>query len=240
MTQQREPHTIRVSSTQVRDRQRALPSAALAGRRLDPGQPPGFGGARSASRRSGAMQLGERLLRDCALCAAIVLCVLAVGNIRQPWAQSVSSTVRDAVTMDLDESLGRLQFVRNLLPESALVFWTADDGRGNYLAPATGRIAHAWKQAEPWIEYECEAQSVVSAAAGEVMAITQGEGAAYMVRMRHGDGTETLYGDLVTCIVREGDALEAGQILGAVHDRFFFEARRDGRSFNPTDMLRRQ
>jgi len=60
------------------------------------------------------------------------------------------------------------------------------------------------------------------------------------VRVRHEDGTETLYGDLVTCIVREGDALEGGQILGAVNDSFFFEARRDGRAFNPTGMMRAQ
>lgn len=240
MTQQREPRIIRVSSAQVRDRQRASAPSGIAGKRPAFRRSPGSSRPNATPRRTEAFKMGERLLRDCALCAAIVLCVLAVGNIRQPWAQSVSSTVRDAVTMDLDESLGRLQFVRNLLPESALVFWNADDGRGSYLLPATGQVAHAWKQAEPWIEYDCEAQSVVSVAAGEVMAVTQGDSAAYMVRMRHDDGTETLYGDLVTCIVREGDALEAGQIVGAVQDRFFFEARRDGRSFNPTDMLRRQ
>jgi len=235
MTQQREPHTIRVSSTKVRDRQRAGAPAALTAKRPEPDRR-----VRFTPRQCEAFRMGERLLRDCALCAAAVLCVLAVGNIRQPWAQSVASTVREAVTMDLDESLGRLHFVRNLLPESALVFWNVDANRSAYRPPATGRVVHAWRQAEPWIEYECEAQSVVSAAAGEVMAVTRGEGAAFMVRVRHDDGTETLYGDLVTCIVHEGEALEAGQILGAVQDRFFFEARRDGRSFNPTDMLRGQ
>jgi len=235
MSQQREPHIIRVSSTQVRDRPQAAPLIVPGSKRTQPGVRTRF-----TPKQSEVFKLGERLLRDCALCVAVVLCVLAVGNIRQPWAQSVSSTVRDAVTMDLDESLGRLQFVRNLLPESALVFWNVEDDRGSYLPPATGRVVHAWMQGEPWIEYECEAQSVIAAAAGEVMAITQGEGAAYMVRVRHEDGAETLYGDLVTCIVREGDALEAGQILGAVQDRFFFEARRDGRSFNPTDRLRGQ
>ena len=235
MTEQREPHIIRVSSTQVRDRRRTAPPAVSVAKRSE-----SVRRARLTPKQSEALRMGERLLHDCALCAAVVLCVLAVGNIRQPWAQSVASTVRGVVTMDLDESLGRLQFVRNLLPESALVFWNVDENRGSYQPPATGRIVHAWRQAEPWIAYVCEAQSVVSAAAGEVMAITQGEGAAYMVGVRHDDGTETLYGDLVTCIVREGDSLEAGQILGAVNDRFFFEARRDGRSFNPTDMMRGQ
>lgn len=235
MNQPREPHTIRVSSMHVRERHRAAPPLALISKRQEPNRR-----ARFTSRQTEAFRMGERLLRDCALCAAAVLCVLALGNIQQPWAQSVSSTVRDAVTMELDESLGRLQFVRNLLPESALVFWNVGGEQANYQMPAAGRVVHAWKQTEPWIEYACEAQSVVSAAAGEVMAITQGEGDSYMVRVRHQDDTETLYGDLVTCIVREGDALEAGQILGAVEDSFFFEARRDGRAFNPTDRLHAQ
>ncbi len=235
MSQQREPHTIRVSSMHVRDRHRAAPPITLASKRPDTQRR-----VRFTPKQTEAFRWGERLLRDCALCTAAVLCVLALGNVQQPWAQAVSSTVRDAVNMDLDESLGKLQFVRNLLPESALVFWNVGEEQASYQIPAAGRVVHAWKQAEPWIEYACEAQSVVTAAQGEVMAITQGEEDAYLVRVRHEDGSETLYGDLSTCIVGEGDVLQAGQIIGAVEDSFFFEARREGRAFNPTDLMRAQ
>ncbi|MDR3051027.1 MAG: M23 family metallopeptidase [Oscillospiraceae bacterium] len=228
---EREPHVIRVSTINLRDRNRAAPPLGQAGptpqRRSRDGR---------AVRGRGA-GLAERLLRDCALCCAAALAVLALGNIRQPWAQTASATVREAVTMDLDESLGRLRFVRNLLPESALVFWNMGSGTASYREPATGRVMHAWKQSEPWLQYACEAQSVVAAAAGEVMAITQGED-AYMVRVRHEEGTETLYGDLLTCIVREGEALQTGQIIGTVGDTFFFELRKDGQPLNPSGLLR--
>ncbi len=230
---QRDPHTIRVTSTNVRERQRAAPPTLLTSRHAKPPRRPRF-----SPKQSEAFRIGERLLRDSALCAAVVLCVLALGNVQQPWAQAVSSTMRDAVTMDLDESLGKLQFVRNLLPESALVFWDSGSAQPSYQLPASGSVTHAWKQSEPWLEYACEAQSVVAAAAGEVMTITQGDEGHYLLRIRHEGGTETLYGDLVACIVQEGDSLQSGQILGTVEDTFFFEARKDGRALNPTSLIR--
>lgn len=232
---ERETHTIRVTSMNIRSRQRAAPPLLVGNKRPEHAR---YKRSQPSSRSPEIFHIGERLLRDCALCTAAVLCVLALGNVQQPWAQSVSSTVRDAVTMDLDESLGRLQFVQNILPESALVFWNVGNEQENLQIPASGRVIHAWKQTEPWIEYACEAQSVVCAASGEVMSITQGTGDAYMIRIRHETGTETLYGELVNCIVREGDTLQAGQIIGTVADSFFFEARRDGRAINPTNLLR--
>ncbi len=230
----REPHVIRVSSMNVRNKNRAAPPLSVASRRTPVTSAP----SRTRERMSGGIRLAERLLRDCALCTAAVLCVLAVGNINQPWARSVSSTVRSAVTMDLDESLGRLQFVRNILPESALVFWNVGQELPKYQQPATGRVVHTWKQSEPWLQYACEAQSVVAADAGEVMAITQSDDQAYMVRIRHADGMETLYGDLAACIVREGEGLQAGQVIGTVDSSLFFEVRRDGKSLNPSGYLR--
>ena len=67
---------------------------------------------------------GDRLLRNSALACALLLAVLAMGNINQPWARQASETIERALTMhiDLDESIGKLTFVRDLMPESALVF----------------------------------------------------------------------------------------------------------------------
>ena len=77
----------------------------------------------------------ERLLRNSLLACAVLLGVLALGNLEQPWAVKASRSIEQALTMkvDLDQSLGRLSFVQKLMPESALV-----------LVLAIGYIAVCW------------------------------------------------------------------------------------------------
>ena len=66
---------------------------------------------------------GEKLIRNTAIAGAVFLCVLAVRNIDQPWSNTAISGIRQAMTMrvDWDESIGRLSFVRALVPERRLM-----------------------------------------------------------------------------------------------------------------------
>ena len=50
-------------------------------------------------------------------------------NIHAPWSDAAVDGIRQAVTMrvDWDESIGRLSFVRALVPEAALVSLNLDD-----------------------------------------------------------------------------------------------------------------
>ena len=67
---------------------------------------------------------GDRLLRNSAVACAILLGILALGNMRQPWAEKAAGSIERALTMriDLDDSIGELTFVRQIMPESALDF----------------------------------------------------------------------------------------------------------------------
>ena len=71
---------------------------------------------------------------------------------------------------EYDETLGRLQFVSSVLPESTMVFLTGNDDEQACTAilPAEVITVHAWRKDEPWIEYEGDGE-ISSCMSGEVM-----------------------------------------------------------------------
>ena len=117
--------------------------------------------ARSQMRRRARLRAGlsfqERLLRNCFLACAVLLGVLALGNLQQPWAKKAADGIEQALTMriDLDESLGQLSFVRNLMPESALVFFNLS-GDHELIQPVLGELTHAYSSSQPWLMYDTE------------------------------------------------------------------------------------
>ena len=107
-----------------------------------------------------------------AVACALLLTLMAVRNIDAPWSNRLTQSIRSAVSMrvDWDHTIGRLSFVRALMPDTALVFLNM--GEGDALArPVEGTLSHAFSADQPWQEYACEADSPVScAAAGTVTA----------------------------------------------------------------------
>ncbi len=181
----------------------------------------------------------ERLTRNVAVAAALLLCAVAVRNAALPQAKDVFTAIQDSVTMDLDESLGKLTFVSNLLPESALVFWNSNE-TVQVSAPVHGDIVHAYNEEEPYIGLLGVSTDVRVAADGEVMNVAHGDGEERVVRVRHEDGLETLYGNLLECYVAEGDQVYEGDIIGETAQKqpVFFEVRKNGRSVDPVPMMR--
>ena len=181
----------------------------------------------------------ERLTRNVAVAAAILLCAVAVRNAALPQAKDVFTAIQDSVTMDLDETLGKLTFVSSLLPESALVFWNSNE-TVQVTAPVHGDIIHAFNEDEPYIALLGVSIDVRVAAEGEVMNVAHGDGEERVVRVRHEDGLETLYGNLIECFVSEGDQVYAGDIIGETAQKqpVFFEVRRNGRSVDPVPLMR--
>jgi hypothetical protein len=174
----------------------------------------------------------ERMLRNTALSVAMLLCVLAVQSLNTPGAQSVTGALSELVTMDLNESLGSLRFVSNLMPESAQVFWNL--GAEQHLAPTDAEVAHAFSAQEPWLGYG--AGEVRASAAGEVMSVSVDAIGLTMVRLRHASGMETIYGDLSEAAVREGDWVAAGVVIGA-SEALTYELRGEGRAMDPAPYL---
>lgn len=177
----------------------------------------------------------DRLLRNSALACAMLLGVLALGNVDQPWAKKASDTVERALTMriDLDESIGALEFVKNIMPESALVFMDLS-GQTTLEKPVEGGVAHAWSSLQPWVMFNgSDGAEVRAAAPGTVTAISPLSDGRYGVLIDHGEGVESLYAQLSEVSVSSGDGVSRGQTLGVGSDRLYFEYRKNGESVDP-------
>ncbi|MBR7188080.1 MAG: hypothetical protein IKD53_05970, partial [Clostridia bacterium] len=111
---------------------------------------------RKRLKRRAALTRGDRLLRNSAFAFALLLGILALGNVNEPWAQKASESVERALTMriDLDDSIGALEFVKNLMPESALVFMNLS-GETALEKPVNGPLTHAYTHLQPWLVFDC-------------------------------------------------------------------------------------
>ena len=192
----------------------------------------------------GALTAGEKLIRNTAIAGAALLCVLALRNIDAPWSTAAVEGIRQAVTMrvDWDESIGRLSFVRALVPETALVSINLDD-KEMMLRPVEGVVAHGFSQEQPWLEFACPAKAqVVASSGGTVVASAQGMSGDWLVLIEHDDGAETLYGYLASAQVSMGQRVSAGDAIGETVDgpdaRLYFELRENDRAADPTGRLR--
>ena len=182
---------------------------------------------------------GERLLRNSALACALLLGILALGNVDQPWARRASEGVERALTMhiDIDKDIGALQFVRRIMPESALVFMNLS-GESRPVQPVEGTVTHPWSNLQPWRMYACPKDSEVRAVAdGTVTAVSPLSDDRVGVLIDHGEGLETLYASLDDVEVKNGDSVARGQVIGEVDDDLYFECRRAGEPVDPAEAL---
>ena len=201
-------------------------------------------GSRARPPRGAALTAGEKLIRNTAIAGTALLCVLAMRNIDAPWSEAAVDGIRQAVTMrvDWDETIGRLSFVRALVPETALVSLNLDDA-DMMLRPVEGGVTHGYSQEQPWLEFACPAKAEVLAAAdGLVTASAQGMSGDWLVLIEHDDGRETLYGYLAGARVSMGQRVSAGEVIGEAVDapdaRLYFELRENDRAADPTGRLR--
>jgi len=178
-------------------------------------------------------RISKRLLRNTGIFAAVSLCIGLGAYGIVGHSQSVQS-VMSHLTADFeyDESLGRLQFVSSLLPESAMVFLNADVSAEQMRMPANGQQTHVWTQEEPWIEYACIGD-ITSCGDGEVMTVVKNRQNEYTVRVMHDHGYESVYSGLSSVHVDEMDRVDAGEQLGTATGFAAFELRKEGLSVLP-------
>ena len=193
---------------------------------------------RSAAREGARHSYGDRLLRNGAIACALLLGILALGNIRQPWAEKAAQGIEKALSMriNLDDSIGELTFVKQLMPESALVFLNVSGG-ARMAMPAEGEVSHAWSAVQPWLMLDGDSRAVCAAAAGTVTAVSKLSDGRYGLLVDHGQGLESVYANLTEASVQMGDAVSRAQVLGACEGGLYFELRQDGESVDPTERL---
>ena len=194
---------------------------------------------RPRTRIRAGLSFQERLLRNCFLACAVLLGILALGNLQQPWAVKAADGIEQALTMriDLDESLGQLSFVRNLMPESALVFFNLS-GDHELIQPVQGELTHAYSASQPWLMYDTEpGEAVCAVADGTVSAVSQLSDGSYGVLIDHGEGRESVTACLIEVSVQSGDKLLRGADIGFAGDSVYFELRQGGESADPTEAM---
>ena len=241
------PDAAQVRSAEVQPRRKrrraAPPETASVTRRPRRGNPHSAADkAEKASLRAAAPRrkstFSERLLRNSAIACAVLLGVLALGNVRQPWAQKASEGVRRALTMriDLDDSLGELTFVRGLMPESALVFMNVSGGN-QLTRPVDAAVRHSWTALQPWTLFEGAGEDVKCAAAGTVTAVSALSSGGFGVLVDHGEGLESAYANLSEVSVQQGDSVNRSDRLGTCGEGLYFELRQGGESIDPSERL---
>lgn len=194
--------------------------------------------AASRPRQNARRGFGDRLLRNGAIACALLLGILALGNVRQPWAEKAAQGIQRALSMhiNLDDSIGELTFVRRIMPESALVFLNVS-GSSEMTPPADGAVTHLWSAVQPWLMLDGENRPVYAAAKGTVTAVSTLSDGRYGLLIDHGNGLESVYANLSEASVQMGEAVSRAQQLGAVDGGLYFELRQDGESVDPTERL---
>lgn len=186
------------------------------------------------------LTFSDRLLRNTALACALLLAILAMGNINQPWARRASEGVERALTMhiDLDESIGKLSFVRELMPKSALVFLNLS-GDSEFCLPVSGELTHPYSVEQPWLIFGCPTGSEVYAIAdGTITAVSPLSGGKSLgVLLDHGNGRESVYAYLSEACVQMGDSVQRGQVIGSSDATVYLELRESESPVDPTERM---
>lgn len=178
------------------------------------------------------LSYGERLLRNSAIACALLFAILSLRNIDQPWAQTASSAVERALTVDfdVDETLGELQFVKRFLPESTLVFWNLS-GEDRLKKPVEGALLHDYSAEQPWYTFVARAGEDVSACkAGTLTACDETPSGDWMLTVSHPDGTAALYAYVDRGTIEMGESVAAGEVIAsaAMQGCVYLEYQRDG------------
>lgn len=176
--------------------------------------------------------ISKQLLRNTGIFAAVSICIGTGAHLLTNHAEE-SMAVMSHLTagFDYDESIGRLQFVSNILPESAMVFLNSNETE-LMSAPTLAEQTHPWSSEEPWIEYMCTGD-ISACGSGEVVTVVKNRQDEYTVRILHDGGYESVYSGLNAVNINELDSVSSGQQIGTASGIAAFEIRKEGLSVLP-------
>ncbi len=184
-------------------------------------------------------RFADRLARNVALAGMLILAVTAVRNAKLPTGQTVLTYVQAMIEDNWDESIGKISFVSNLLPETVAVFFDTSAAPALTVPCLGASLTHAWSEGEPYLGYTAEDQRVYAALEGQVMSVAHGPGEEKILRIRHDNGLETLYYNLASLRVEEGEQVTKDTCLGEKlpASQAVVEVRRAGRAIDPTALF---
>lgn len=180
----------------------------------------------------------ENLGKNLALVGCLALVVLALNHGGTEENVSVFSALKSEMTASWDEDVGKLSFVSDLLPPEIREVWNPSP-TVSVMAPAHGQVVHAWSTQEPYLEMHCSVTDIRASGDGEVMSVAHGLDEEKIIRIRHTNGSETLYGNLQSTFVEAGSLVQQGDIIGTLlpEKPLAFELRVSGRSIDPVPCM---
>jgi murein DD-endopeptidase MepM/ murein hydrolase activator NlpD len=166
------------------------------------------------------------------------------GGVGGPFLEPMKFDRFNASLDELDSALSRLETVRETA--LALPYGNPAPGQGitsrfgNRPDPFLGRLAF-----HGGIDFQAETGLPVKATgAGKVITAGWSSGYGNLVEVDHGQGITTRYGHMSRILVREGQTISAGDIVGragatgrATGPHVHYEVRRNGEAVNPIHFL---
>lgn len=185
-------------------------------------------------------KLGENLMKNLGVAAALVLCAVTLKGGALPGATGAVDAVLAAATDEslLDDHLGKLSFVSSLFPEATLVFGEKQDNE-LILPVSGGTVVHVWSSSEPYMSWRTSSRQVLAAGVGTVMGVYHGEDEERLIHIMGENGLSCLYGNLQDAQVSAGESVSPGDVLGTLLEErdCVFEVRQDGVSVDPAKYL---
>ena len=163
------------------------------------------------------------LLRKMLVAAAIIIIVIVLKSIDTEFTQSVVGYIRDSITedMDIDETLGKLKFVANYIPDSIAVFGQnigqTEEITPFFSIPAEGKVVGQFGSGNTGIDIVgTKNNNVYSVADGQVMSIGADKNGGQYIKIDHGNDIITLYEGCSQIDVNIGDRVIKGNKIGTM------------------------
>ena len=163
------------------------------------------------------------LLRKMLVAAIIIILVIILKSIDTEFTQSVVGYIRDSITedMDIDETLGKLKFVTNSIPDSIAVFGQnigqTQEITPFFSIPAEGKVVGQFGSGNTGIDIVgTKNNNVYSVADGQVMSIGADKNGGQYIKIDHGNDIITLYEGCSQIDVNIGDRVIKGNKIGTM------------------------
>ena len=180
-------------------------------------------------------RFGDRLTRNAAIATLLLLAMVGLRE-SGPQGKNILQTIQDTVESQWDQNVGKLTYVSNTLADSIQVFGHTSFADERMLSPVLADAVQAWSAESPYLLYE-NAGNVFAAAKGEVIQIAHDDDSEYIIRLSHENGLNTIYYGLSSCLVQEGDCVQAETVLGASGQVFAFEIQKNGKLIDASNLL---
>lgn len=188
------------------------------------------GGPRPRMRNEEAIPQNNSLMIKIAVSVLLALLVILLNYIQLPFTQTIVGHVRTALTQefDLDETLGKLKFVGEILPDEIKAVFGQESHTPVFASPARGKVVHTFGEqitlpttgkayGNQGIDIETSENAPFFASAdGVVAAVEEHEIYGPSLWLDHGDRIFSFYGRCGEIDVIEGDKVRRGQKMGVV------------------------